>query len=147
MSQGGLAAAWRDFRTWPRSARRTTVGLLILIGMFLPAACGDAGEVDETRESSTTTMPPATSEPTLLTTTQPPPTTAAPTTTTQAPPPTTAATRSTTPTTSGPSSGSAGATYANCSEAEAAGAAPISRGEPGYSSRLDRDNDGIACEG
>ena len=36
--------------------------------------------------------------------------------------------------------------YANCAEARAAGAAPIYRGEPGYRSGLDRDNDGIACE-
>lgn len=36
--------------------------------------------------------------------------------------------------------------YANCSEARAAGAAPIYRGEPGYRSGLDRDNDGVACE-
>ncbi|MDP8927287.1 MAG: excalibur calcium-binding domain-containing protein [Actinomycetota bacterium] len=36
--------------------------------------------------------------------------------------------------------------YANCSEAKAAGAAPLRRGETGYSSSLDRDGDGIACE-
>ena len=36
--------------------------------------------------------------------------------------------------------------YANCTEARAAGAAPIRRGEPGYGPHLDRDNDGIACE-
>lgn len=36
--------------------------------------------------------------------------------------------------------------YANCSAVRAAGAAPIMRGEPGYSSKLDRDDDGIACE-
>lgn len=36
--------------------------------------------------------------------------------------------------------------YANCSEARAAGAAPIRRGEPGYRSGLDRDDDGLACE-
>lgn len=36
--------------------------------------------------------------------------------------------------------------YANCDAARAAGAAPIHRGEPGYSLRLDRDRDGIACE-
>ena len=35
---------------------------------------------------------------------------------------------------------------ANCAEARAAGAAPIHRGEPGYSRKLDRDGDGIACE-
>jgi cell envelope opacity-associated protein A len=36
--------------------------------------------------------------------------------------------------------------YANCTAARAAGAAPIYRGEPGYRSALDRDDDGIACE-
>ena len=36
--------------------------------------------------------------------------------------------------------------YANCSEARAAGAAPMRRGEPGYRGGLDRDNDGVACE-
>jgi Excalibur calcium-binding domain len=36
--------------------------------------------------------------------------------------------------------------YANCSEARAAGAAPLYRGDPGYRSGLDRDKDGVACE-
>jgi hypothetical protein len=36
--------------------------------------------------------------------------------------------------------------YANCSEVRAAGADPIRRGDPGYSEKLDRDGDGIACE-
>ncbi|MFJ6796824.1 excalibur calcium-binding domain-containing protein [Streptomyces sp. NPDC091268] len=36
--------------------------------------------------------------------------------------------------------------YKNCAEARAAGAAPIRRGQPGYSRTLDRDNDGIACD-
>ncbi|MFN3601961.1 MAG: excalibur calcium-binding domain-containing protein [Dietzia sp.] len=36
--------------------------------------------------------------------------------------------------------------YANCAAARAAGAAPIMRGEPGYAPKLDRDNDGVACE-
>ncbi|MFC7439660.1 excalibur calcium-binding domain-containing protein [Laceyella putida] len=36
--------------------------------------------------------------------------------------------------------------YANCSEARAAGAAPIYAGEPGYAKKLDRDGDGVACE-
>lgn len=40
----------------------------------------------------------------------------------------------------------AGASYRNCSEARAAGAAPIYRGQPGYAPHLDRDGDGIACE-
>lgn len=36
--------------------------------------------------------------------------------------------------------------YKNCSEARAAGAAPVYRGDPGYGKHLDRDNDGIGCE-
>jgi hypothetical protein len=37
--------------------------------------------------------------------------------------------------------------YENCTEARAAGPTPIRRGEPGYRPALDRDNDGLACEG
>lgn len=36
--------------------------------------------------------------------------------------------------------------YPNCTAARAAGAAPVSRGDPGYASHLDRDSDGIGCE-
>ena len=36
--------------------------------------------------------------------------------------------------------------YANCTEAKAAGAAPMYEGDPGYRSGLDRDHDGIACD-
>lgn len=36
--------------------------------------------------------------------------------------------------------------FRNCSEARAAGAAPVRRGEPGYGSHLDRDDDGVGCE-
>ena len=36
--------------------------------------------------------------------------------------------------------------YRNCSEARAAGAAPVRRGDPGYGTHLDRDNDGVGCE-
>lgn len=35
--------------------------------------------------------------------------------------------------------------YANCAAAKAAGAAPLHKGDPGYSLKLDRDKDGIAC--
>lgn len=44
------------------------------------------------------------------------------------------------------SGGGGSAYYANCSQARAEGAAPIRRGDPGYSRKLDRDGDGIACE-
>lgn len=36
--------------------------------------------------------------------------------------------------------------YRNCSAARAAGAAPVSEGEPGYAAHLDRDGDGVGCE-
>lgn len=36
--------------------------------------------------------------------------------------------------------------YQNCTEVREAGAAPITAGQPGYSRKLDRDGDGIACE-
>jgi hypothetical protein len=36
--------------------------------------------------------------------------------------------------------------YANCAAVRAAGKAPLRRGEPGYASHLDRDDDGVACE-
>lgn len=45
-----------------------------------------------------------------------------------------------------PARASGGTAYANCSEARAAGAAPVRRGQPGYGSHLDRDNDGVGCE-
>ena len=36
--------------------------------------------------------------------------------------------------------------FKNCTEARAAGAAPVHRGDPGYARHLDRDGDGIGCE-
>ncbi len=49
------------------------------------------------------------------------------------------------PRSSSPAAGAA-TSYANCAEVRAAGKAPIRRGQPGYSTRLDRDRDGIACQ-
>ncbi|WNR44872.1 thermonuclease family protein [Paenibacillus roseipurpureus] len=40
----------------------------------------------------------------------------------------------------------AGVSYNSCAEARAAGVSQIRRGEPGYSAKLDGDNDGVACE-
>ena len=42
------------------------------------------------------------------------------------------------------SPGSSG--FASCDAARAAGAAPLHRGDPGYSPQLDGDDDGVACE-
>ena len=41
---------------------------------------------------------------------------------------------------------SASGPFANCAAARAAGAAPVRRGQPGYSTGLDRDGDGVGCE-
>ncbi|MFD5508177.1 excalibur calcium-binding domain-containing protein [Streptomyces sp. NPDC127051] len=48
--------------------------------------------------------------------------------------------------TPGRDSGGGSVYYENCAAARAAGAAPVHRGEPGYSSHLDRDDDGVGCE-
>ncbi|WP_366520374.1 excalibur calcium-binding domain-containing protein [Deinococcus sp.] len=36
--------------------------------------------------------------------------------------------------------------YRNCAAVRAAGQAPLRLGPPGYSRKLDRDGDGVACE-
>jgi hypothetical protein len=43
-------------------------------------------------------------------------------------------------------SSSARREFANCSQARAAGAAPVRAGDPGYGRHLDRDGDGVGCE-
>ncbi len=42
--------------------------------------------------------------------------------------------------------GAEAAYYATCAEAREAGVAPLRRGDAGYRSALDRDDDGVACE-
>ncbi len=46
-----------------------------------------------------------------------------------------------------PAPAPAAAYYANCAAARAAGAAPLFAGQAGYRAGLDRDSDGVACEG
>ncbi|MFC5649877.1 excalibur calcium-binding domain-containing protein [Paenibacillus solisilvae] len=36
--------------------------------------------------------------------------------------------------------------YSSCADVIAAGKAPLHTGDPGYSFKLDRDKDGVACE-
>ena len=43
-------------------------------------------------------------------------------------------------------SGNSTVYFKSCKAAKAAGYSDIKKGEPGYSSKLDRDGDGIACE-
>jgi len=95
--------------------------------------------VATTTVAVTTTVAAATTTsttPSTTTTTTPPTTTTVVVRTTLAP-----ATTATSP-----AAPAAGVFYANCTAARAAGAAPLRRGDPGYRSALDADNDGIACE-
>ncbi|MCC0095374.1 excalibur calcium-binding domain-containing protein [Streptomyces flavotricini] len=46
----------------------------------------------------------------------------------------------------GGSGAGSSAYYKTCADARAAGAAPMRRGQPGYRSALDKDQDGIACD-
>lgn len=94
-------------------------------GLWNPATCG--GDTSGPATTTTTAPPPTTPPATVPPSTSPPPTAARPA-----------------PTTTSPSA--RGSSYANCTEARAAGAAPLYRGEPGYAPKLDRDGDGIACE-
>jgi hypothetical protein len=91
--------------------------------------------------TTTTTQPATTTTNSTPATTQPSTTTTRPVTSTTAKPATTT-TRPVTTTTAG----STGLSFANCTEAKAAGYHDIARGAPGYSTKLDRDGDGIACE-
>lgn len=45
-----------------------------------------------------------------------------------------------------PSQSNGSVYYKNCSEVKAVGKAPLHAGDPGYSYKLDKDRDGIACE-
>ena len=58
-------------------------------------------------------------------------------------PPVTAAAQ---PPSGGGDGGGGSAYYRNCDAVRAAGKAPLYAGEPGYSTKLDRDRDGVACE-
>lgn len=51
-----------------------------------------------------------------------------------------------TPTTGRSVAAFGGGSFANCSAARAAGAAPVREGDPGYGRHLDRDGDGVGCE-
>jgi Excalibur calcium-binding domain len=61
--------------------------------------------------------------------------------------PGTATSRATTSkTTTSKTTTTSGGSYRSCKEARAAGAAPLHAGQAGYSSKLDGDHDGVACE-
>ncbi|GAA2453145.1 excalibur calcium-binding domain-containing protein [Streptomyces lavendulocolor] len=122
--------------------------LLLMIG----TGCGALGSEDTSKPTTKAAPAPAVTVTTTATATV----TATPS---AAPAPTVTATRTVTatatvtrqaPAAADDSSDAAADTgsvyYANCAAARAAGAAPVHRGEPGYASHLDRDNDGVGCD-
>jgi Excalibur calcium-binding domain len=136
-----MARTYRGWPLWAKIAAPTSAAIIVLA---VVGSIADSPEDTEIREptvtsaqASTTERPATTSTTTTSTTT----TTTAPTTTA---PTTTAPPATAPPPTIAPPPPSV--SYANCTEARAAGVTPIYRGEPGYSSQLDRDGDGVACE-
>lgn len=133
---------------------KVRIAIAGLVALAVLGACGKEAETTggtvkpaSSSETTVTTNTPttATTEATTSTTAKPATTstTAKPATTTTQKPATTSTTQKATTTTT---AATKTVSYANCSEVKAAGAAPIHRGEPGYSTKLDRDGDGIACE-
>lgn len=99
------------------------------------------------RPTTTRPRPTTTVAPKATTTVPRPVTTVAPTTTRRVTPtvpptvPRTVPVQTAPPATAAPS-----VFYANCTEVWARLGHPLYRGQPGYSSDLDRDGDGVACE-
>ena len=127
-----------------KSGQKFTTGIFCvsMLGMGLLTACGSSSS--EKPKSSSTSSTIAKSTTTMMSTT----TTQVTTTTTA--PPVTAPPAKSAPATSPPATAAPqqqpSVSYANCAAVKAAGAAPLYRGQPGYSSSLDRDGDGVACE-
>lgn len=142
-------AAWTRYRDLPRWGQ--IVSALVAVTLVATPFAGKeeqkpvepVGATEEQLPFATTTIRETTTTSTSTTTTSTS-TTVAPTTAAPPPPPTTRATvRTTTPP---PTAAPRTVYYANCTEARAAGAAPVRRGDPGYHHHLDRDGDGIGCE-
>jgi hypothetical protein len=134
--------------TWAAIASRRMAGA-VLAGSFVVIGVGGAmsPEQDDLKvptEGTTATTTAKVAEPTRTTTAKPTTTTTRPSTanTTRPKPTTTTEPVATTTTTRA----AAGPTFANCSQAKAAGYHDIQLGQPGYSIHLDRDRDGVACE-
>ncbi|MFF5963139.1 excalibur calcium-binding domain-containing protein [Streptomyces collinus] len=144
-------------RPAPRWARKRYVLPALGLALFLGAAIGAGGE-ETTPDAKPASAKPQPTVTVTATTTA----TATPLAEEPEPAPTVTATKTVRVTTtvtaqpagsggsddggSGDSGSSQNVYYGNCSEVRAAGAAPIHRGEPGYASHLDRDNDGVACD-
>ncbi len=108
-----------------------------------PATATDTAET-EPGDDASPTPPATTTEPTASPTPSVPSPARTATTPAPRPAPTTTS-RTTEPPKATPSDPPGGVYYKNCGAVRAAGAAPLHRGEPGYSAHLDPDGDGVAC--
>ncbi|MGD9985502.1 excalibur calcium-binding domain-containing protein [Pseudonocardia sp.] len=149
--------------TSPAAPRRAGAIAVAALAALLLQACGSSEPTSPRSVASvpaSTTVPPTSpTTTTATTTTSATPTTVAPVVPAQVPLPTTRVAVKTVapqglvappkPKTQAADAGGSGggsAYYKNCDAVRAAGKAPILRGQPGYASHLDRDNDGIGCE-
>ena len=116
-----------EYRYWKGAAYRIVVPVVVLL-IIAPAIGGCSNDNDDApsrssnNEAPSDELPRAGAPPPVGPRTRPRPT-AAP-----LPPPD-------------------GVSYASCAAVRAAGKAPIHRGDPGYGPHLDRNGDGIGCEG
>jgi len=120
---------------------RSRLGTAALLVALALGGCSDSKEA--TGGTATTVAPETT------TTSVAPivPTTGVPALAPPPPPPTTAPrSAARRPATAATPRGAAGASVPDCAQAEAIGAAPLYRGDPGYNASLDPDGDGVACD-
>jgi hypothetical protein len=146
-------------RPYPSPPRRrglptgVLVGLIVVFFVGLIASCGfgaalgSTSGADPTPSPSTVTVTVTAVETVTVAPSEPPAASATPSDAGPAEPaePQPTATREAAPVPP-PAPPPAEAYYANCTQARAAGAAPLYVGEPGYRKALDRDGDGVACE-
>lgn len=119
---------------------------LLLLAIPVLAACQSGTKVTVIVPSPTTTITTTTLAATTTTVKAVPTTVTEAATTTAAVTPTTIKRAVVAPTPTDPHVTQAAVTYANCAAVVSAGKAPLHKGDPGYSAKLDRDGDGIACE-
>lgn len=158
----GFLGATLIWRRWPWKVGGPVSAGLVLLSFILIGLSGPAEETTkpatllDTPSSSTSTSAITTTatstvvSSTTVTVTAESPSSAAsqPVTTEPEVDVDTPAPRRTTPVYTPPTTEDRGnAYYANCAAVRAAGKAPLYQGQPGYSTDLDRDRDGVACDG
>jgi hypothetical protein len=156
----GLLGATLIWRRWPWKVGGPVAAGLILVGFVLiglaapddktptPAPLLDTSSSSSAVSTTTTTATSTVVSSTTVTVTAESSSTAPTEATTTEPDVDAPAPRRTTLAYTPPTTEDSGsAYYANCAAVRAAGKAPLYQGQPGYSTDLDRDRDGVACDG